>query len=128
MNNQQFLNILRDLNINTLFWAPELLDTVICYDKIPKNCKCGDLFVEKHTTCKGGICLYNIAIIGLHQNRDAFKNRILGKINDNWINKQNLGYVALPCYSILTKIGEKEGLEDWQITLKNIFKDMIDQM
>lgn len=122
MNNKQFSSILDKLGICTLFWAPECWDCVQSYDRI--SLECTNLIVE-HECCETDICLYAQALMNLHFNRNPFKNRMEGEIKDDWICKERMGIIAKPCYELLCKIELEWGLEDWQVQLKNVFKDMM---
>lgn len=65
------------------------------------------------------------AIAILHNNYEPLKNRILGTITDSYLSKKTFnnekGNMALHCYNLLEQLNN---LEEWQIQLKDIFKEM----
>ena len=106
MDDLQLYHVAKKLyDLNGLYWAPETI-TQKLYEHISND--------EK----------YGKAIIVLHENYIPFKNRILGNIKDTWFSNENFHDIASECYEILSKI---DTLEDWQIELKIIFKNMNDK-
>lgn len=57
-------------------------------------------------------------IVILHENCEAFKNRVDGTIKDNWLSKEKFGNIASHCISVMEKL---DGLEDWQHKLIDTF-------
>jgi hypothetical protein len=79
----------------------------------------------EHEECKNDDCFYALAVMNLHYSRDPFKNRMEGKIKDDWICKEKMGHMAPACYELLSKMEQDGVLEDWQIQLKTVFKEMM---
>jgi hypothetical protein len=63
---------------------------------------------------------YRIPIAVLWTNREAFRNRILGTIKDDWLIKERFEHISEVCFELLSEINNPE---EWQITLKNKFQD-----
>ena len=101
MNDGQLRSILISHYPDALFWAPETLPSRYGILKNDKDKK---------------------IIITLHINRDAIKNRIEGKIQDNWLSKETFGKIADDCVSILSKFN----LEPWQIQLIDLLRSYTD--
>jgi len=113
MNPKQILSVLKErgFNIETNYWSPEQYEnTALFMGTLTKHHVPID-YIEN-----------NIALFVLCENYEPFKNRINGNIKDLWLTKKNFEIIAQDCYDILA--GQND-LEDWQIKLKESFKEMI---
>ena len=70
--------------------------------------------------------LIPVPLLVLYKCCNSFKNRIQGTIIDNWLTKETFNPIAKECYEYLCKLEEMACLEDWQIELKTVFKNMSD--
>lgn len=61
------------------------------------------------------------AAMVLTENCTSFQNRINGTIKDDWLTEKTFGSIAAECVIILNHLPH---LEDWQVTLKEIFEQM----
>ena len=105
MNDKQFMYIMKTLhNVDCTYWPPEVFNSHARYDYIP--------YYDKLRT----------PIIVLHANCEPFRKRMTGEIVDNWITKESFKPIAESCCELLSKI---DGLEEWQLKLKNVFEDMM---
>ncbi len=117
MNGEQFKMIINQkYKVNTLYWAPEIA-------------------VYKFHSCPvyNPNDLYQTAAIILTINEQAFKNRVLKVIDDDWINKDQLNTILNDMISILTTLNHfndpkrpitKYSLSDWQLVLLHQLKTL----
>ncbi len=98
-------------NISTSYWAPEVYDDLSEFITTLKQHHLSEKDAEN-----------NIAVFVLCENRESFKKRINGEINDLWLTKQTFNNIAQDCYDVLNR---QNDLEDWQIKLRDIFRQMI---
>ncbi len=64
----------------------------------------------------------NYEIFNLCASCESFKDRLSGKIVDDWFTKKNFGKYAQNYYDILAR---QNDLEEWQVKLMETFKEMI---
>lgn len=64
----------------------------------------------------------------LWQNREGFKRRMIHGDDDNFITKERFHPIAFNCWIILSTLSIKFPLEEWQVSLMELFKSFGDDV
>ena len=120
-----------DTNISmTAFFSPERMadvyDDPYTSDDYAYNTSIKNSFSKVYGTNSENIYT---AVGVLTKNCNSFKNRIDGKIKDNWLSVNTFKSIKDSCIIVLNKMQEilknkNTDLEDWQKNLINVFQSM----
>lgn len=125
MDEKTFYNFTHSVKFDesmTFFWAPETYIIALFHPRTADHeaylDNCIKAFNEVYDgrgekILRAGMVLF--------ENCNSFKNRINGSIEDDWLSEKIFGSIAQDCVTVLDTIPQ---LEDWQVQLKEKFKNM----